>query len=248
MTLTNPTSSPVTASASGPASGHASAAGSAHSTDPASVLKAFAGLLADGLSLLTACRGHTRDELIALGVPDTTARDLAKLAETYFGQTAYTRLREETLTAIADNHHSLVTLLAVEKLTNQLKHARDKWKLRHHAAGHHGPTSAVCTAARAYSRRLKDPPRPPEPGLDIIRRKDGDTWTLKLHATSDQIAEMAQHITRPEDGPDPCLVDTSDSGCVESGKGNLPPCLGRFIRISSSAMRSRCTRTIHRCR
>ena len=199
MTLTNPTSSPVTASASGPASGHASAAGSAHSTDPASVLKAFAGLLADGLSLLTACRGHTRDELIALGVPDTTARDLAKLAETYFGQTAYTRLREQTLQAIADNHHSLVTLLAVEKLTNQLKHARDKWKLRHHAAGHHGATSAVCTAARAYSRRLKDPPRPPEPGLNIIRRKDGDTWTLKLHATSDQIAEMAQHITRPED-------------------------------------------------
>ena len=46
-------------------------------------------------------------------------------------------------------------------------------------------------------------------------------------------------------GPAPCLVDTSDSDRVGSGKGNLPPCLGRFIRISSSATQSRCTRTIH---
>ena len=121
------------------------------------LLEAFAGLLADGLSLLNACRDHTRDELIHLGIPDTTARDLAKLADTYFGQTAYTRLRDQTLTAIAENQHSLVTLLAVEKLTNQLKHSRDKWKLRHHATNHPGPTSAVCTAARAYCRGLERP-------------------------------------------------------------------------------------------
>ena len=181
MTLTNPTASSTNQSPDTP------------------LLEVFAGLLADGLSLLHACRGHTRDELIHLGIPDTTARDLAKLADTYFGQTAYTRLRDQTLTAIAENQHSLVTLLAVEKLTNQLKHSRDKWKLRHHATNHPGPTSAVCTAARAYCRGLKDPPQPPQPGLDIIRRKSGDTWTLKLHATSDQVAEMAQHITTPED-------------------------------------------------
>ena len=181
MTLTNPTASSTNQSPDTP------------------LLETFAGLLADGLSLLHACRDHTRDELIHLGIPDTTARDLAKLADTYFGQTAYTRLRDQTLTAIAENQHSLITLLAVEKLTNQLKHSRDKWKLRHHAINHPGPTSAVCTAARAYCRGLKDPPQPPQPGLDIIRRKSGDTWTLKLHATSDQVAEMAQHITTPED-------------------------------------------------
>ena len=113
MTLTNPTASSTSQSPDTP------------------LLEVFAGLLADGLSLLNACRDHTRDELIHLGIPDTTARDLAKLADTYFGQTAYTRLRDETLTAIAENQHSLVTLLAVEKLTNQLKHSRDKWKLRH---------------------------------------------------------------------------------------------------------------------
>ena len=111
MTLTNPTASSTNQSPDTP------------------LLEAFAGLLADGLSLLNACRDHTRDELIQLGIPDTTARDLAKLADTYFGQTAYTRLRDETLTAIAENQHSLITLLAVEKLTNQLKHSRDKWKL-----------------------------------------------------------------------------------------------------------------------
>ena len=193
MTLTNPTASSATSSAA------KSATDSASHTPDTPLLEVFAGLLADGLSLLHACRGHTRDELIHLGIPDTTARDLAKLADTYFGQTAYTRLRDQTLTAIAENQHSLVTLLAVEKLTNQLKHSRDKWKLRHHATNHPGPTSAVCTAARAYCRGLKDPPQPPQPGLDIIRRKSGDTWTLKLHATSDQVAEMAQHITTPED-------------------------------------------------
>ena len=101
MTLTNP------------------AANSTSQSPDTPLLEAFAGLLADGLSLLNACRDHTRDELIQLGIPDTTARDLAKLADTYFGQTAYTRLRDQTLAAIAENQHRLVTLLAVEKLTNQ---------------------------------------------------------------------------------------------------------------------------------
>ena len=91
MTLTNPTASSATSSAA------KSATDSASHTPDTPLLEAFAGLLADGLSLLNACRDHTRDELIHLGIPDTTARDLAKLADTYFGQTAYTRLRDETL-------------------------------------------------------------------------------------------------------------------------------------------------------
>ena len=164
-----------------------------------SILEVFAGLLSDSLGLLNACRTHTRDDLIALGVPDTTAQDLAKLADIYFGQTAYNRLQEETISAIRANRHNLATLLVIEKHANTIKPAVDKWKLRHHAARHTGTTSAIKSIARTLARELKGPPKPPEPGCSVIRRKPGDPWTLKLHGSSDQVAEMLQHIDTPED-------------------------------------------------
>ena len=81
---------------------------------------------------------------------------------------------------------------------------------------------------------------------DKAQQAQHDTEQGNYTQAGEHLGEaQANEADEAVDGPDPCLVDTSDSDRVGSGKGNLPPCLGRFIRISSSATQSRCTRTIH---
>lgn len=162
-------------------------------------LTTFAAALADGLSLLTTCRDHSRDSLMALGIPDTVAGTLVKLAEVYFGETPYTRYQRGTVAAIRANRHSLPTLAAVERYTNRLKKQTDKWALRAYAASCTGTTSEIMAATRRQLREIKGPPAPLKPGTKVTRRAEGDVWTLTMHASSEEIAEMSQHIETPQD-------------------------------------------------
>lgn len=156
-------------------------------------------LLGDGLRLVSACEGHSRAELIDWGLPDSTAAQLHKLTEVYYGQTPFTRLREQTMAAIQTNRHSLPTLTVIEKNANRLRHHRDKWKVRLFAAGLTGTTMEIDNATRAYVREIKGPPPPLEQGCTLTRRQSSDMWTIKVTATSKEVAEINQHIKEPGD-------------------------------------------------
>ena len=88
---------------------------SAQPDHPPSPLRIYAGVLADALVLISASHGLSRAELIAHGLPDTTAKELHELATIYFGDTAYTRMRAATIQSIRANRHGLPTLLEIER-------------------------------------------------------------------------------------------------------------------------------------
>ena len=156
-------------------------------------------MLADGLALVSACRGFSRAELVSLGLPDTTAKDLHALATVYSGGTAYTRLRADTIASIRTHQHSLPTLLEIEKHTCRVKSLLDKWKIRQFAASQSGSAKEVGTAARMFARELKGPPTPPEKGCKLTRRTNDDVWSFRIDTSSEEAAEIEQHIKTPSD-------------------------------------------------
>lgn len=162
------------------------------------LISSFARLLSDAVALAEECHGHTAESLIAAGVPDTTAAQLTRLADVYFDETTFTRYQRKCLEAARANRHSLPTLIAIEKYAGRVKSQRDKWRLREFATQCTGSTKEVMAASRKKLREIKGSPKPPEPGTKITRR-DGDVWTMTVHASSDEIAEMAQHVDSPAD-------------------------------------------------
>ena len=169
-----------------------------HSAQP-SPLRIYAGVLADALALISACHGLSRAELIAHGLPDTTAKELHELANIYYGDTAYTRMRADTIQSIRANRHGLPTLLEIERQASRVKGLLDKWKIRQHAAGLSGSARDIGTAARIYTNELKGPPAPPEEGCKLTRSQKGDVWSFKINASSKEVAEIEQHIKKPSD-------------------------------------------------
>lgn len=169
-----------------------------HSAQP-SPLRIYAGVLADALALISACHGLSRAELIAHGLPDTTAKELHELANIYYGDTAYTRMRVDTIQSIRANWHGLPTLLEIERQASRVKGLLDKWKIRQHAAGLSGSARDIGTAARIYTNELKGPPAPPEEGCKLTRSQKSDVWSFKINASSKEVAEIEQHIKKPSD-------------------------------------------------
>ena len=164
-----------------------------------SPIDVYASILADALGLILACQGLSRAELVARGLPDTTAKDLSGLVKIYCGETAYTRMRADTIESIRRNRHSLPTLLEIEKHASRVAGLVDKWKIRRHAAGLAGSTREIGKAARVFTHELKGPPAPPEEGCRLTRRENGDVWSFKINASSKEVAEIEQHIKKPSD-------------------------------------------------
>lgn len=159
----------------------------------------YASILADALGLILACKGFSRAELVARGLPDTTARDLSSLVEVYCGETAYTRMRADTIESIRINGHSLPALLEIEKQASRVPHLLDKWKIRRHAASLAGSAREIGKAARIFTKELKGPPAPPEEGCRLTRRENGDVWSFNINASSKEVAEIEPHIKKPSD-------------------------------------------------
>ena len=172
---------------------------SAQPDHPPSPLRIYAGVLADALVLISASHGLSRAELIAHGLPDTTAKELHELATIYFGDTAYTRMRAATIQSIRANRHGLPTLLEIERQASRVKGQLDKWKIRQHAAGLSGSAREIGTAARIFTNELKGPPAPPEEGCKLTRSQKSDVWSFKINAPSKEVAEIEQHIKKPSD-------------------------------------------------
>ena len=190
-----------------------------HSAQP-SPLRIYAGVLADALALISACHGLSRAELIAHGLPDTTAKELHELANIYYGDTAYTRMRVDTIQSIRANWHGLPTLLEIERQASRVKGLLDKWKIRQHAAGLSGSARDIGTAARLLVARGTPAPGCLWPGHPRSTVRD-PPWAA-LDPTAKRPAVRALSHARKPAGLKPARLPTLENAPEKLATGKVP--------------------------
>lgn len=157
------------------------------------MLQTYAAQLASPMDLLGEAFGLSETELRALGLPASEARELFHLAQVYFGPTAFSA-RQRAARATA---HSLPTLKLIERYAARAGSQREAWALRERLCTDAGDTPQIQTLARS----LVPARRPPQRGVRLTRRRDGD-WTLSITGESSLLADVYAAVGSGVEGVD----------------------------------------------
>lgn len=145
------------------------------------------GAMARGFEFLAAASGLSASDLRAMGVPAARARELLRLRDTYFGTTAYRRLRERAMAA--GNDHCYDVLLLIESYARRTRTKAQGWRLRAELCGL--PANDERAIRRHAARRLKEmsKPRVPDDGVKVTRLSCGKS-RLTITASTNDVADM----------------------------------------------------------
>lgn len=158
-------------------------------------LQTYLRELGTGISMVAECKGMSEHDLAELGADPQTAEDMLHLYKVYFGQTAYTRKQRTARTAARG--HTLVTLQVIEKYVGRIKHQVAAWDLRILLCN--TVAARIPAVARKKIREIQ-PPKSPDPGVRITRRKDGN-HTMSITDSSMAIADMAGQLKNHDKDP-----------------------------------------------
>ncbi|HAT1313748.1 TPA: HNH endonuclease [Corynebacterium striatum] len=148
------------------------------------LLAQFLRAQAQGTALLADAAGLSERELLELGASEVQARSLRELAQVYFGETKFKKMKRRA----RSSRHGLATLQLIEKYARMLRNQRDAWRLREELCTMTGSDSALRRRARKLVKELSKP-RAPREGIRLTRRR-GKPWTLALTGPSDIIAQL----------------------------------------------------------
>lgn len=170
---------------------------------PMNALDSYLALCTQGMTIVADCRDRTEEGLIAAGCSRLEAKELCRLAHTYFGSTAYRRIQAQARRTT----HSLHTLFRIEKHVRKIRNAVDRWRLRELLC--RTPADHIDKIARTHR-----PARPaPQPGVTLRRRKD--LWSVTVTGKSFQIADLWKNLDKKHPvesllrGSTPSTVTTS---------------------------------------
>lgn len=112
-----------------------------------------------GIGLLEAIHGMSKEDLIAVGMSRSQAGLHVNLAETFFGKTKFTRQQRKCVEAALAGEHSVEALAVIDKSTRALLDG-DEWALRLELCGLRGTVDEIRHAAtqivRDRNRALDD--------------------------------------------------------------------------------------------
>lgn len=117
------------------------------------VLDALTALQTQGIGLLEAVRGMSRNELAACGLRGATAGSWLRLADVFFGPTRRRRAQAAAVAAARDGELSVDALLIIDKHTRKLLDG-DEWALRAELCRLRGTVDEIDRAAAARVREL----------------------------------------------------------------------------------------------
>lgn len=133
-------------------------------------------------------------ELVALGIGQTTAKHLARLAHVYYGKTAFTRYQARCREAAAG--HGLAALVRIEthaRKAHRMAGAKAEWTLRESLCAASGEQEIDALGQQLIEELARGHrPAGPEPGVKVYRR--AGNWTLAITGKDSQIAPMWQLI------------------------------------------------------
>lgn len=145
------------------------------------MLETYAAQLASPMDLLGEASGMSEAELRGLGLPASEARELNRLANIYFGPTAFSARQR----AARSTSHSLPTLKAIERYVARAANQREAWALRERLCTTPGDIDEIV----ALARLLAPARRRPRPGVRLTRRR-GSAWTLSITGKSSLLADL----------------------------------------------------------
>ena len=117
------------------------------------VLDALTALQTQGVGLLEAVRGMSRNELAAYGLRGATAGSWIRLADVFFGPTRRRRAQAEAVAAARDGELSVDALVIIDKHVRKLLDG-DEWALRAELCRLRGTVDEIDRAAAARVREL----------------------------------------------------------------------------------------------
>lgn len=117
------------------------------------VLDALTALQTQGVGLLEAVRGMSRNELVAYGLRGTTASSWIRLADVFFGPTRRRRAQAEAVAAARDGELSVDALVIIDKHVRKLLDG-DEWALRAELCQLRGTVDEIDRAAADRVREL----------------------------------------------------------------------------------------------
>lgn len=163
------------------------------------MLDVFIKALGAGIELVALVEGARQAELTARGCPDTVAQELRKLYRVYFGATTYTGMQRKSLHWARKRGHSLTTLLAIEKKTDQIKNKEDKWRLRMELLRARGDASDISRLGARRVAALKALKKKKKRVASVkIRRFNDNTSELKVVGPAAQVNEMYDAVKRAD--------------------------------------------------
>lgn len=142
--------------------------------------------------LIEECVGLSVEELVDKGFSDREAAEFARLADTYFGRTAFgAKQRAARRTSLP-----LDALKIIEHFAQKMKTQRAAWALREELCALRLSTSEIDKHARRLVREERTTKR--SEGVRLTRRRD-DLWTLTITAESELVAEINNHVSTVAD-------------------------------------------------
>lgn len=160
-------------------------------------LDTLAALLKAPMGLIRAATGKSRAELFHL-LPHDTAATLYALTAVYGSTTDPAAVI--CAKAIEDNHHSLDTLIVIEKLAKRVKSSRKKWQLRRLLCHTKGNPKQIKKRGLTLLVELATP-RTRKLGVSVSRYSD-QLWSMRITGPAAIIASLYDPVKNADDPVD----------------------------------------------
>ena len=158
------------------------------------IMGELASLLARGLDIVDEVLGLNESEIIAMGIPDTLAKDVVATAAPFTETNSFQDKRRQTRAAA--KKHNLLTLIAVEKQAQRLKKEHQRWDLRLEALKKTGDTKSIDKEARELVKKVVKP-RTPKAGVRFAQHSDGNA-SLTICGPSADLADIRDSIDKDQ--------------------------------------------------
>lgn len=113
-------------------------------------------------------------------------RELRRLREVYFGETAFSRKQREAVASAKKTGKTLTAIQIIERRVGGVRNKREQWDLWRELCGLRVSEDELDRIARTKTRRPKSTPTP---GVTV--RKTPNLWQLKVVGESEDITDMA---------------------------------------------------------
>lgn len=133
--------------------------------------------------------GFSREAAVAAGLSTTRARDLARVFDTYYGPTKFTRKQADAL-ALAEGL-PIDQLVLIEKKLVVVASAAERWRIRLDLVRHRGSFRSL---SKRISRLIDVPVTAPKPSCRFTRSREG-MRTMTLTYNERDLADL-EHTLR----------------------------------------------------
>lgn len=196
------------------------------------LMAAYLQACAQGVDLLAECAGMTAAQLTEMGASAGHARELAHLAQVYWGTTTFSGRQRRAVAAARERGHSLAALRDIEAWVSKVKDTTQAWRLREELCG--SAEADIAWKARARLKAWRRV-RKPRPQARLAQHGEG-LATLSITASSSLLTQLHNSLDKAdvsgslgeivEQGTSPTLVVThavvkiEDLAAIREGKGD----------------------------